>query len=85
MGKDFKADFAPGLESILIEVKYPTKTRPKSKIVDEIASDLTAYRTRRQSVLFLIFDFHRLMLNEAAVRTELGLPDDPGIFVIFIR
>ena len=71
LGKNFVADFAPQLEELIIELKYPTPTRPATRIREEMAADLSAYRAKGQNVLFVIYDHHRLMLDEAELQEQL--------------
>jgi hypothetical protein len=85
LGKNFVADFAPQLEELVIEVKYPTPTRPPTRIREEMAADLAAYRAKGKNALFIIYDHHRLMLDEAELQRELESETGSAALVAVIR
>jgi 7-cyano-7-deazaguanine synthase in queuosine biosynthesis len=85
LGKDFTPDFAPQLEELVIEVKYPTKTRPATRIREEMASDITAFQSTRKAALFVLYDHHRLMLDETDLKGDLEKFQDPIARIAVIR
>jgi len=85
LGKNFIPDFAPQLEDLVIEVKYPTPTRPATRIREEMAADLAAFRAKGKNVLFIIYDHYRLMLDEADLQAELESNNAPSAFIAVIR
>jgi hypothetical protein len=85
LGKNFVPDFAPQLEELVIEVKYPTKTRTPTRMREEMAADLSAFRANSKSVLFVIYDHYRLVLDESDLQEELATLVDPPAFVAVIR
>jgi len=85
LGKNFVADFAPQLEELVIEVKYPTPTRPATRIREEMAADFAAYRAKGKNVLFIIYDHYRLMLDEAELQRELESEKSSAAVVAVIR
>ncbi|HAG83136.1 MAG TPA: hypothetical protein DCL61_18720 [Cyanobacteria bacterium UBA12227] len=62
-GKAFKPDFTVGELDLALEVKLATESHGVSKIQEEIAADISAYRTKWRYLIFVIYD--------------LGVIDDP--------
>ena len=85
LGKEFRPDFAPGLADLFIEVKYPHGSRNRTRIVEDIAADVTTARVTATPYLFIVYDSHKLMIDEAAARTSIGLIQGEPIYLAIIR
>jgi 7-cyano-7-deazaguanine synthase in queuosine biosynthesis len=85
LGKDFRPDFAPGLADLFLEIKYPRGNRRKTRIVEEIAADVTASRATRTPYLFVVYDPQKLMVDEATLHRDLGLLDGEPVYLAFVR
>lgn len=85
LGKNFTPDFAPQLEELVVEVKYPTKTRPATRIREEIAADISAFRSKRRSIIFVIYDQHRQVRDEVDLKAELEEFEEPLALIAVIR
>ena len=78
-----KPDWSSENHNLLIEAKYlKAETRP-GRITDEVASDITKYGDNGRSVLFIVYDPFRRILDEETfsepVRRRVGM------FVEFVR
>lgn len=49
-------DFACDEYDLAVEVKLCNSSRDKSKIAEEMNADITAYRTRYQNIIFVVYD-----------------------------
>jgi len=54
--KGFRPDFTVDSLQLAIEVKLATKTHDERSIQEELAADITAYRTKWRSLLAVIYD-----------------------------
>ncbi len=50
-----------------------------------MAADLAAYRAKGRNLLFIIYDHHRLMLDEAELQKELESEKASAALVAVIR
>jgi len=85
LGKEFRPDFAPGLADLFVEIKYPHGSRRKTRIVEDIAADVTTARVTATPYLFVIYDPNKWMSDVAAVRTSIGLIQGEPIYLAIIR
>ncbi len=49
-------DASSNKESVFVELKYPRRTRPLRQIAEEMDADITHYRGRAETTLFIVFD-----------------------------
>ena len=71
--KGAKPDFSTvGKDRMFVEVKFPRKTRSASAVADEIAADITIYGEHGASVLFVIYDPHRIIKNPTQFLSRLS-------------
>ena len=65
-----------------IEVKYIKEVLRKSKVIEEINADITAYKKEYKNILFIIYDV-------GIIRDELELKRDiektEGVHVIIVK
>lgn len=54
--RGFKPDFVINSMSLAIEVKLATKTHPANLVQEEIAADVSAYKTKWKRLLIVIYD-----------------------------
>ncbi len=66
---------------LLIEAKYPRKTRPPSKITDEVAADIVKYRAAGHT-LFVIYDPDSTIADRRAFRQ--GFAAEAGCTVLIV-
>jgi len=83
--KGFTPDFSPALQELSIEIKFPTKTRRPTAIIKEMAAAASAHRAAARSILFVIYDHHRMMTNEGEIRHDLEESNGHHVFVTIIR
>jgi 7-cyano-7-deazaguanine synthase in queuosine biosynthesis len=83
--KRFTPDFSPALQELSIEVKFPTRTRKPTAILNEMIATASAHRAAGRSILFVIYDHHRMMTNEDEIRRDLEESNGHHVFVTIIR
>jgi len=83
--KGFTPDFSPALEELSVEIKFPTKTRKPTAIINEMSATAHAHRAARRSILFVIYDYHRLIANQDEIRRDMEASGDGLVFVSIIR
>lgn len=83
--KIFTPDFSPTLQELSVEIKYPTDTRPPTAIINEMAATAAAHRKVERSILFVVYDYHRKITNQAELKNDLERNETPYVFVTVIR
>jgi hypothetical protein len=79
--KKVKPDFVlPALDTA-IEIKFCNSTRREKEIIEEIGSDIVAYRTKYPIILFVIYDVATIADKESFVR---GFSGEPGVLIEII-
>jgi hypothetical protein len=61
--KSYKPDFVSERVNMAIDVKLCNRAQKANRIVDEINADITAYKTRFQYLLFVVYDTDRHIQN----------------------
>lgn len=80
-GKEYIPDFIIPKMSLCIEVKLLREGR-KSKIIEEISADITAYRKIYQRQLFVVYDLGTIQ-NEVEFKRDIEMTD--GVKVIVVK
>jgi len=80
-GKEYIPDFIIPKMSLCIEVKLLREGR-KSKVIEEISADITAYRKAYQRQLFVVYDLGTIQ-NEAEFKRDIEMID--GVKVIIVK
>lgn len=81
-GREYIPDFIIPKYNMCIEVKYIKEVLRKSKVIEEINADITAYKKEYKNILFIIYDV-------GIIRDELELKRDiektEGVHVIIVK
>jgi len=80
-GKEYIPDFIIPKLNLCIEVKLLREGR-KSKVIEEISADITAYKKMYQRQLFIVYDLG-VIQNEAEFKRDIEKSD--GVKVIIIK
>ena len=80
-GKEYIPDFIIPKMSLCIEVKLLREGR-KSKIIEEISADITAYKKVYQRQLFIVYDLG-VIQNEVEFKRDIEMTD--GVKVIVVK
>ena len=68
---------------LYIEFKYPKERKDKNRIVTEITSRIHTYKKHATSVLFIVYDPNRTIINDDEFRTD--IEEHEGVWVTIIR
>lgn len=80
-GKEYIPDFIIPKMSLCIEVKLLREGR-KSKMIEEISADITAYKKVYQRQLFIVYDFG-VIQNEVEFKRDIEMTE--GVKVIVVK
>ena len=80
-GKEYIPDFIIDKMNLCIEVKL-LKAGRKSKMIEEISADITAYSKEYQHLLFIVYDLG-VIQNEAEFKRDIELQE--GVKVIIVK
>lgn len=80
-GKEYIPDFIIPKMSLCIEVKLLRAGR-KSKVIEEISADITAYKKMYPHQLFVVYDLGEIQ-NETEFKRDIEMTD--GVKVIIIK
>lgn len=80
-GKEYIPDFIIPKMSLCIEVKLLREGR-KSKVIEEISADITAYKKAYQRQLFIVYDLG-VIQNEVEFKRDIEMID--GVKVIVVK
>lgn len=80
-GREYIPDFVIPKMSLCIEVKLLREGR-KSKIIEEISADITAYRKEYQRQLFVVYDLGEIQ-NEVEFKRDIEMTN--GVKVIIVK
>ena len=80
-GKEYIPDFIISKMSLCIEVKLLREGR-KSKVIEEISADITAYKKAYQRQLFVVYDLG-VIQNETEFKRDIEMTD--GVKVIIVK
>ena len=80
-GKEYIPDFIVPKMSLCIEVKLLRENR-KSKIIEEISADITAYKKIYNRQLFVVYDLG-VIQNELEFKRDIEMSD--GVKVIIVK
>lgn len=80
-GKEYIPDFIIPKMSLCIEVKL-LRTGRKSKVIEEISADITAYKKMYSRQLFVVYDLSEIQ-NEAEFKRDIEMID--GVKVIVVK
>lgn len=80
-GREYIPDFVIPKMSLCMEVKLLREGR-KSKIIEEISADITAYRKEYQRQLFVVYDLGEIQ-NEVEFKRDIEMTD--GVKVIIVN
>ena len=80
-GKEYIPDFIISKMSLCIEVKLLRAGR-KSKVIEEISADITAYKKMYPHQLFVVYDLSEIQ-NETEFKRDIEMTD--GVKVIIIK
>lgn len=79
-GKEYIPDFIIPKMNLCIEVKLLREGR-KSKMIEEISADITAYRKEYQRILFVVYDLG-VIQNETEFKRDIEMVDGVKIIVV---
>ena len=80
-GKEYIPDFIIDKMNLCIEVKL-LKAGRKSKMIEEISADITAYSKEYQHLLFIVYDLG-VIQNEAEFKRDIEMQE--GVKVIIVK
>ena len=80
-GREYIPDFVIPKMSLCIEVKLLREGR-KSKIIEEISADITAYKKEYQRQLFVVYDLGEIQ-NEVEFKRDIEMTE--GVKVIIVK
>jgi 7-cyano-7-deazaguanine synthase in queuosine biosynthesis len=78
-----KPDFSTETPRFFIEIKYPKSRERLNHVVTEITSRITVYRKQGASVLFLTYDPHRVIADDARFVSDIR--DGSKVFAEVVR
>lgn len=79
-GKEYIPDFIIPKMSLCIEVKLLREGR-KSKVIEEISADITAYKKAYQRQLFIVYDLG-VIQNEVEFKRDIEMIDSVKVIVV---
>lgn len=80
-GKEYIPDFIIPKYELCIEVKFIKDISRKSKIIEEINADITAYNKEYKNILFIIYDVG-IIRDETEIKRDIDNIDGVNILVI---
>lgn len=80
-GKEYIPDFIIPKMNLCIEVKLLKEGR-RSKMVEEISADITAYKKQYERILFVVYDLG-VIRDEVEFKRDIEMTD--GVKVIVVR
>lgn len=81
-GKEYIPDFVINKYELCIEVKFIKEVSRKSKMIEEINADITAYSKEYKNILFIIYDVG-IIRDETEIKRD--IENVEGVNVIIIK
>lgn len=79
-GREYIPDFVMSKMSLCIEVKL-LKDGCKSKIIEEISADITAYKKAYERQLYIVYDLG-VIQNELEFKRDIEMSDGAKVIVV---
>lgn len=80
-GKEYIPDFVIPKYELCIEVKFIKDISRKSKMIEEINADITAYSKKYKNILFIIYDLG-IIRDETEIKRDIEDIDGVNILVV---
>lgn len=81
-GKEYIPDFIIPKYELCIEVKYIKEISRKSKMIEEINADITAYKKEYKNILFVIYDIG-IIRDESEIKRDIEKTE--GVHAIIVK
>ena len=79
-GREYIPDFIMPKLSLCIEVKLLREGR-KSRIIEEISADITAYKKEYQRQLYIVYDLG-VIQNEVEFKRDIEMSEDVKVIIV---
>lgn len=81
-GKEYIPDFIIPKYNLCIEVKFIKDISRKSKMIEEINADITAYKKEYENILFVIYDIG-IIRDESEIKRDIEKTE--GVHIIIVK